>query len=57
MAGIRDVAVYAGVGVGTVSRALNKTGYVSEETRKKIDEAVKALNYPVSYTHLRAHET
>lgn len=45
MAGIRDVAVYAGVGVGTVSRALNKTGYVSEETRKKIDEAVKALNY------------
>ena len=45
MAGIRDVAVYAGVGVGTVSRALNKTGYVSEETRKKIDEAVKVLNY------------
>lgn len=45
MAGIRDVAAYAGVGVGTVSRALNKTGYVSEETRKKIDEAVKALNY------------
>lgn len=45
MVGIRDVAAYAGVGVGTVSRALNKTGYVSEETRKKIDEAVKALNY------------
>ena len=45
MAGIRDVAAYAGVGVGTVSRALNKTGYVSEETKRKIDEAVKALNY------------
>ncbi|MFR8547310.1 MAG: LacI family DNA-binding transcriptional regulator [Lachnospiraceae bacterium] len=45
MAGIREVAAYAGVGVGTVSRALNKTGYVSEETRKKIEEAVKVLNY------------
>ena len=44
MAGIRDVAAYAGVGVGTVSRALNKTGYVSEETKRKIDEAVKALS-------------
>lgn len=45
MAGIRDVAAYAGVGVGTVSRALNNTGYVSKETKEKIEEAVKALNY------------
>lgn len=45
MAGIKDVAREAGVGVGTVSRALNNTGYVSAETRKKIDRAVKKLNY------------
>lgn len=45
MPGIRDVAAYAGVGIGTVSRALNKTGYVSKETREKIDEAVKVLGY------------
>ena len=45
MASIRDVAKEAGVGVGTVSRAMNNTGYVSPETKKKIDKAVQKL-YP-----------
>jgi len=45
MAGIKDVAKLAGVGVGTVSRALNKTGYVSEETKEKIDRAMAELQY------------
>ena len=36
MASIRDVAKKAGVGVGTVSRALNGTGYVAEDTKAKI---------------------
>lgn len=45
MAGIKDVARYAGVGVGTVSRMINESGYVSEETRKKIQEAMEALDY------------
>ncbi len=45
MASIREVAQEAGVGVGTVSRALNGSGYVSPETRKKIDKAVKKLKY------------
>lgn len=45
MASIREVAQEAGVGVGTVSRALNGSGYVSPETRKKIEKAVKRLNY------------
>lgn len=45
MASIRDVAKLADVGVGTVSRALNGTGYVSAETKKKIDEAIKSLDY------------
>lgn len=45
MASIREVAQEAGVGVGTVSRALNGSGYVSSETRKKIEKAAKKLNY------------
>ncbi|MDO5409791.1 MAG: LacI family DNA-binding transcriptional regulator [Lachnospiraceae bacterium] len=45
MASIRDVAKKAGVGVGTVSRALNGTGYVSEEAKKKIETAMKELEY------------
>lgn len=45
MASIKDVAKEAGVGVGTVSRAINNTGYVSPATRKKIDKAVQKLNY------------
>ena len=48
MASIRDVAVRAGVGIGTVSRTINKSGYVSEETRKKILEAVEATGYKPS---------
>lgn len=45
MASIKDVAKEAGVGVGTVSRALNDTGYVSPATRKKIEKAARKLNY------------
>lgn len=45
MANIREVAKRAGVGVGTVSRALNNTGYVAEETRQKIIDAVNELGY------------
>lgn len=45
MASIREVAQEAGVGVGTVSRALNGSGYVSPETRKKIEKAAKKLKY------------
>ena len=45
MASIRDVARKAGVGVGTVSRVLNGTGYVSADTRKKIESAIEELQY------------
>ncbi|MEY8412265.1 LacI family DNA-binding transcriptional regulator [Lachnospiraceae bacterium 62-26] len=45
MASIREVAQEAGVGVGTVSRALNGSGYVSPDTRKKIEKAAKKLRY------------
>lgn len=45
MAGIRDVAKRACVGVGTVSRMLNNSGYVAEDTREKIEIAIQELNY------------
>lgn len=45
MASIKDVASRAGVGVGTVSRFLNGTGYVSEEAGEKITRAISDLNY------------
>ena len=43
MASIRDVAIKAGVGIGTVSRALNGSGYISDETKQKIMQAVEEL--------------
>ncbi|MBR2258092.1 MAG: LacI family DNA-binding transcriptional regulator [Blautia sp.] len=45
MAGIKDVAKKANVGVGTVSRFLNNSGYVAEETKEKIRAAMRELNY------------
>lgn len=45
MATIKDVAKLAGVGVGTASRVINKSGYVSKETKKKVEEAIKKLGY------------
>ncbi|MGO5314901.1 LacI family DNA-binding transcriptional regulator [Bilifractor sp. LCP21S3_A7] len=45
MSGIQDVAKRAGVSIGTVSRVLNKSGYASEESREKVEAAVRELNY------------
>lgn len=45
MATIIEVAKKAGVSVATVSRVLNKNGYVREETLKKVEKAIKELNY------------
>ncbi|MDL2302331.1 LacI family DNA-binding transcriptional regulator [Lachnospiraceae bacterium OttesenSCG-928-D06] len=45
MASIRDVAKAAGVASCTVSRVLNGTAKVAPETQKKIEEAMKALDY------------
>ena len=42
---IKDVAKYAGVGVGTVSRVLNNEKAVGEKTRQKVLEAIEALHY------------
>jgi LacI family transcriptional regulator len=42
---IRDVASRAGVGVGTVSRVLNGSPQVREETRQRVLAAIKELNF------------
>lgn len=45
MATMKDVAALANVGVGTVSRVLNNSGAVKESTRRKVEAAMKELNY------------
>jgi LacI family transcriptional regulator len=45
---IAKVAAQAGVGVGTVSRVLNGSPSVSEETRQRVLEAIAALDYQPS---------
>ncbi len=42
---IREVAARAGVGVATVSRALNRSGYVKPDTLTRILKAARDLNY------------
>lgn len=45
MPSIKDVAALAGVGVGTVSRVINNIGSVKPDTRRKVKEAIRELNY------------
>jgi LacI family transcriptional regulator len=42
---IRDVAEKAGVATMTVSRVINDSGYVSDETRAKVESAIRELGY------------
>ena len=42
---IYDVAEKAGVGIGTVSRVLNKSNKVKEKTRAKVLKVIEELNY------------
>jgi DNA-binding LacI/PurR family transcriptional regulator len=42
---IKDVAQAAGVSTQTVSRVMNKSSYVSEETRQRVEGVVEQLGY------------
>ena len=50
MATIRDVAKLSGYSVATVSRVLNRSGYVNTDTEKKIVAAMETLRYNPSVT-------
>ena len=43
--GIREVAAYAGVSVGTVSNVLNRPDVVAEPTRSRVQAAIKQLGF------------
>jgi len=45
MTTIFDVAKLAGVGIGSVSRVINSKGSVSDKTKLKVNNAIKALNF------------
>lgn len=42
---IKDIAEKSGVSRATVSRVINNSGYVNEDTRKRILDVIKELNY------------
>ena len=48
MNSIKDVAQAAGVSITTVSRVMNKSGYVSEASRKRVLQAIEELQYKPS---------
>lgn len=45
---LKDVAEAAGVATSTVARVINKKGYVAEDTRKAVVQAVKKTGYRVN---------
>ena len=42
---IREIAAFAGVSTATVSRVINKSGYVSAETRSNVERMVREHDY------------
>jgi len=45
MASLKDIAAKTGLSMNTVSRAIRRSGYVSEKAQKLVDAAVLELNY------------
>jgi len=50
MVTIYDVAKRAGVSTATVSRVINGSSFVTEETRQRVEKAVTDLDYVPSAT-------
>ena len=46
---IKDVARLAGLSTSTVSRALNRSGYVSPDARLRVEEAMSELGFQPNY--------
>jgi len=57
MANMKDIAKMAGVSVVTVSRVVNNSANVGDETRKKVQKAIKELNYKPSRVAKRLRST
>ena len=59
MASIKDVAKMSGVSVATVSRVINQSGVVTEETKKCVFDAIERLGYKPNLfgKSLRGRET
>ncbi len=45
MVSIKEVAKHAGVAISTVSKVINGYPNISEETKKRVQQAIKELNY------------
>ena len=45
MSTIRDVAERAGVSTMTVSRVINRSGYISQDARVRVEAAIAELEY------------
>ena len=45
MVSIKDVAKHAGVAISTVSKVLNGYPNISEDTKRKVNQAIRELNY------------
>ncbi|MCB9451378.1 MAG: LacI family DNA-binding transcriptional regulator [Anaerolineaceae bacterium] len=56
---LQDIADKAGVGAGTVSRVLNNHPYVKEETRLRVLDAMRELDYYPSFSarHMRTQRS
>ena len=57
MATIKDIAARAGVTATTVSRVINNRGYISEETRKKVTQAMQEMNYQSAFQYDRGYRS
>jgi len=50
-----DVAEKVGVSFITVSRVINNKGYVKKETREKVQQTIKELNYYTNHIGRALH--